>query len=70
MNFKSSLLTLLQASPLEALQLQDIAGWDTAISIEINYHLEDHPFNCDLLLLFNDQSADEIRMVLDGMINI
>jgi chemotaxis protein CheY-P-specific phosphatase CheC len=57
-------------TPLEALQLQDIAGWDTAISIEINYHLEDHPFNCDLLLLFNDQSADEIRMVLDGMINI
>ncbi len=57
-------------TPLDELQLQDIAGWDKAISIEINYHLEDHPFNCDLLLLLNDQSVDEICMVLDGMINI
>jgi len=55
---------------LEQLQLQDIAGWDSAISIEINYHLEDHPFNCDLLLLFPDQSVDDIRMILDSMINI
>ena len=55
---------------LEQLQLQDIAGWDSAISIEINYHLENHPFNCDLLLLFPDQAVDDIRMILDSMINI
>lgn len=55
---------------LEQLQLQDIAGWDSAISIEINYHLEDHPFNCDLLLLFPDQAVDDIRMILDSMINV
>ncbi len=55
---------------LDQLRLQDIAGWDSAISIEINYHLEDHPFNCDLLLLFPDQALDDIRMILDGMINI
>ena len=55
---------------LEQLRLQDVAGWDSAISIEINYHLEEHPFNCDLLLLFPDQAVDDISMILDSMINI
>jgi len=55
---------------LDELRLQDISGWDQAMSVEINYHLEDHPFNCDLLLLFPDLAIEDIRMVLDSMIDM
>ena len=50
--------------PLPELRLHDIAGWDHVVSIEINYHLENHPFNCDLLLLLPDAMVERLT---DGL---
>ena len=55
--------------PLEQLSLQDIAGWDHVISIEINYHLENHPFNCDLLLLLPDSMVDHLVDGLESLLS-
>lgn len=50
---------------LSDLRLYDIAGWDHVVSIEINYHLENHPFNCDLLLLLPDDMVERLRDALE-----
>lgn len=54
---------------LEDLRFYDIAGWDRVVSMEINYHLENHPFNCDLLLLYPDQAVEELCVVLDSLLH-
>lgn len=53
---------------LDDLRLHDIAGWDSVVSVEINYHLENHPFNCDLLLLYPDQAVDYLVIALDALL--
>lgn len=55
--------------PLDELSLQDIAGWDHVISVEINYHLENHPFNCDLLLLLPDNMVGQLVDALESLLN-
>jgi chemotaxis protein CheC len=55
-------------TPLNDFTFADIAGWDNFISTEINYHLENHPFNCDLLLLFPDESLDDLKIKLDALL--
>ncbi len=55
-------------TPLSEFTFADIAGWDSLISTEINYHLENHPFNCDLLLLFPDESLDDLKIKLDALL--
>ncbi len=54
--------------PLNELRLHDIAGWDHVVSIEINYHLEDHPFNCDLLLLLPDDMVERLVDALESLL--
>ncbi len=53
--------------PLEALNkaLPDNLG---TISVEINYHLEKHRFNCDLLLLFPKSSMTTVTHSLDQLL--
>ncbi|GLS25453.1 hypothetical protein [Marinibactrum halimedae] len=52
---------------LSELVLNDIASWGQLLSVEINYHLEDHPFNCDLLLLFPDVSFNGLTQALNEL---
>lgn len=54
--------------PPSQLRCDDLGVWDALVSAEINYHLEDHPFNCDLLLLFPDTSLDELKAQLDALL--
>jgi len=55
--------------PLKDLRLHDIAGWDHVVSIEINYHFENHPFNCDLLLLLPDAMVEALKDALDSLLS-
>ncbi|GAB1256723.1 hypothetical protein [Aurantivibrio plasticivorans] len=55
--------------PLEQLAFTDIASWDHVVSVEINYHLEDHPFNCDLLLLLPDEVVEALVEALESLLN-
>ncbi|WP_246077872.1 response regulator [Neptunomonas concharum] len=36
-------------------------SWDKTLSIEISYRIEDHKINCDLLLLFTEDSLDALN---------
>jgi hypothetical protein len=55
-------------SPLHEFSFADILGWDSVVSAEINYHLENHPFNCDLLLLFPESGIEDMKMRLDALL--
>jgi chemotaxis protein CheY-P-specific phosphatase CheC len=54
--------------PLESIQMEEIANSHQLVSVEINYHIENNPFNCDLLLLFPEDSLDELTDVLNKFI--
>lgn len=51
--------------PLESIQMEEIAESHQLLSVEINYHIEDHPFNCDLVLLFPEDTLPELTEVLN-----
>lgn len=55
-------------TPLSEFSFADILGWDAAVSAEINYHLENHPFNCDLVLLFPESEVEDMKMRLDALL--
>ncbi|BFM17199.1 hypothetical protein R50073_33820 [Maricurvus nonylphenolicus] len=55
-------------SPLNEFSFADILGWDAVVSAEINYHLENHPFNCDLVLLFPESGVEDMKMRLDALL--
>ena len=38
--------------------------WQRTISIEINYNLIEHNFNCDLLLLFTEKSVMHMNRLI------
>ncbi|MFT5118118.1 MAG: chemotaxis protein CheC [Kiritimatiellia bacterium] len=54
--------------PLESIQMEAIASSHQLVSVEINYHIENHPFSCDLLLLFPDDTLEELTHVLNKFI--
>ncbi|ODS24737.1 hypothetical protein AB835_02410 [Candidatus Endobugula sertula] len=54
--------------PLESIQMDVIANSHQLVSVEINYHIENNPFNCDLLLLFPEDTLDELIRVLNGLL--
>ncbi len=54
--------------PLESIHMDQIENSHQLLSVEINYHIEDHPFNCDLLLLFPDDTVEELTQVLNKLI--
>ncbi len=54
--------------PLNEMSLDDIATSDRVVSVEINYHLEHHPFNCDLLLLLPDAVVNPLVDALESLL--
>ncbi len=57
-----------QHVPVEKLFQQDQMRWEMALSVEINYSLEQRSFNCDLLLLMPDTAIDYLANKLDEIL--
>ena len=53
---------------LQALYLDDLVSVETVTAIEIPYRLENHPFKCDLLLLFPENINQPLLDLLDQML--
>ena len=53
--------------PLETLN-KELPDSMQSVSVEINYHIEEHPFNCDLLLLFPESSIGTVVQSLDQLL--
>ena len=43
---------------IDELVRRESLSWDQALSVEINYRLENHSFSCDLLLLMPGSSIN------------
>ncbi|MFT7387000.1 MAG: chemotaxis protein CheC [Candidatus Endobugula sp.] len=54
--------------PLDIIQMESIANSHQLVSVEINYHIENNTFNCDLLLLFPEDTLEELTEVLNKLI--
>ncbi|MGH1371306.1 MAG: hypothetical protein ACRBBW_04665 [Cellvibrionaceae bacterium] len=54
--------------PLAEVTLGEINQWDNVLTTEMNYHLEGHPFNCDLLLVTPDSSVAQLAPALDSLL--
>ncbi len=54
--------------PLADLTLGEINQWSNVLTTEMNYHLEGHPFNCDLLLVTPDSSVAQLAPALDSLL--
>lgn len=48
---------------------QNVKRWNKTLSIEINYKIENHAINCDLLLLFTEESIEPIKQRLSYLIH-
>ncbi|MEC8428347.1 MAG: hypothetical protein VXZ35_07970, partial [Pseudomonadota bacterium] len=55
---QGELQTVAASQLLENVQIPEIAGGGHLLTAEINYHLEGHPFNCDLLLLMPEAGLE------------
>lgn len=53
---------------LEDLVIEGISGWNHALSIKINYHLEQSPFVCDLFLLMPDAMLDSVKNAIQPLV--
>lgn len=51
--------------PMESIKIDEIANDNQMVSVEINYHIENNSFNCDLLLLFPEETLEELTAVLN-----
>lgn len=47
----------------------NVKRWNKALSIEINYKIENESINCDLLLLFTEDSIEPIKEKLSYIVN-
>lgn len=54
--------------PLSSICLEEIANSHQLLSVEINYHIENNSFNCDLVLLFPEDTLDELTETLNKFI--
>lgn len=54
--------------PLAEFQVPQIGAWSGLTTVEINYHLEGHPFNCDLLLILPDSATAALCKALDALL--
>ncbi len=43
--------------------------WKETLAIEINYKIENHNINCELLLLFTEDSIDSLNRQINGLLN-
>ena len=53
---------------LNELYAPQLAQQKKLLSVEINYHLEGHPFNCDLLLLIADNAIESLASSIDAVL--
>lgn len=51
--------------PLQVLFLDDLVAVDSVTAIEVPYQVENHPFKCDLLLLFPETIYPALQHLLD-----
>ncbi|MBA6287308.1 hypothetical protein [Colwellia sp. MB3u-4] len=58
-----------QSIIIENLLNKDHLIWDHALSIKIQYSVEQHSFQCDLLLLMPDSSVEYLQNVLNRLID-
>ena len=54
--------------PFESIQMEAITDSHQVVTVEINYPIENNPFNCDLLLLFPEDTLDDLTKVLDHLL--
>lgn len=54
--------------PLAEFHITQVASWTRLTTVEINYHLEGHPFNCDLLLMLPDSATAALCSTLDTLL--
>jgi chemotaxis protein CheY-P-specific phosphatase CheC len=52
---------ILQDAHIADLVRPEFIKWDQTLSIEIDYRIEDYNVNCDLLLLFTEDSIEELN---------
>lgn len=57
-----------QGMPVEELVQREALTWDQALSVEINYSLENRSFSCDLLLLMPGSSIDYLCIKLEELL--
>ncbi len=48
---------------------KNIKRWKKALSVEINYKIESQSINCDLLLLFTEESIEPLKKRLSYLVN-
>jgi len=65
---KSLAFTVIKNIPVDQFVFNEILPWNKLWAIEINYHLENHPFNCDLVLLIPETLHEPIISVLDRLL--
>lgn len=57
-----------QRMPIDDIFQSEQMHFEMALSVEINYRLEGHTFNCDLLLLMPDTAIDYLARKLDKIL--
>lgn len=53
---------------LDDFRIEQVAQWEQITTVEINYHLEGHPFNCDLLLVVPGAYNEALVAKLDELL--
>jgi hypothetical protein len=53
--------------PFDSLSFEEISRSHSMVTVEINYHIENHPFNCDLLLMFPEETLPRLTQALDRL---
>lgn len=54
--------------PINELLDEKHATWQRTMAIEINYTIEDHNINCDLLLLFTEESVHHMNRLISFLL--
>lgn len=48
---------------------QQAFNWDLALKVEISYQVTDYAFNCDMILLIPEAAIDNIKLVIDRIMD-
>ncbi|GAB2191079.1 hypothetical protein [Sessilibacter sp. MAH2] len=64
----SSVYVVERNTYIKTFAFNEIHNWSEIISVEINYHLENHRFNCDLVLLFPSEFYEPLIDSLERLL--
>ncbi len=53
--------------PLNSIHVDDLSNSESLVTVDINDHIENHPFNCDLLLMFPEETFPKLTQTLDRL---